>query len=204
MLPAALCHVRQREVTDLLVDLFIRLVLKINTRAEGRQGVERRAEEDPGRGGRAAAECGGGVVGAVRHGAVRWVSCSVVGGERTLKALAAEAAANEARYQARSAPCCAPCARYTGGGCSPPFFLLGALGLTCSSTVYRPVMDAIDLLKRYLKRLLKEGACFGPAETVPLAGVVPEQWRAAVVDERGAGRAHSVRAVRVGRAVSGR
>lgn len=82
-----------------------------------------------------------------------------------------------------------------------PLFLLGALGLTCSSTVYRPVMDAIDLLKRYLKRLLKEGACFGPAETVPLAGVVPEQWRAAVVDERGAGRAHSVRAVRVGRAV---
>lgn len=31
---AALCHVRQTEITDSLVDLFIQLVLKINTRAE--------------------------------------------------------------------------------------------------------------------------------------------------------------------------
>ena len=31
---AALCHVRQTEITDSLVELFIQLVLKINTRAE--------------------------------------------------------------------------------------------------------------------------------------------------------------------------
>ncbi|MER5323217.1 hypothetical protein [Streptosporangium roseum] len=31
---AALCHVRRTEIADSLVDLFIRLVLKINTRAE--------------------------------------------------------------------------------------------------------------------------------------------------------------------------
>ncbi|MFJ7495793.1 hypothetical protein ACIQZB_32305 [Streptomyces sp. NPDC097727] len=36
MLLAALCHVRQTEITDSLVDLFIQLVLKINTRAERR------------------------------------------------------------------------------------------------------------------------------------------------------------------------
>ncbi|MEU7722011.1 DUF4158 domain-containing protein [Streptomyces tibetensis] len=33
-LVATLCHVRQTEITDSLVDLFIQLVLKINTRAE--------------------------------------------------------------------------------------------------------------------------------------------------------------------------
>ncbi|MEE1762376.1 hypothetical protein [Streptomyces sp. SP18BB07] len=48
-----------------------------------------------------------------------------------------------------------------------------------------PVMDAIDLLGRYLEQPLKEGAFFDPAETVPLDGVVPEQWRAAVVDDKG-------------------
>lgn len=57
--------------------------------------------------------------------------------------------------------------------------------LKCNNTAYRPVMDAIDLLQRYLEQPLKEGAFFDPAESVPLAGVVPEQWRAAVVDEKG-------------------
>lgn len=63
--------------------------------------------------------------------------------------------------------------------------LLGALELKCNNTSYRPVMDAIDLLQRYLDQPLKEGAFFDPAESVPLAGVVPEHWRAAVVDDKG-------------------
>ncbi|GAA2621474.1 hypothetical protein GCM10009863_39450 [Streptomyces axinellae] len=63
--------------------------------------------------------------------------------------------------------------------------LLKALELKCDNTAYRPVMDAIDLLKRYLEQPLKEGAFFDPAETVPLQGVVLDQWRAAVVDDKG-------------------
>ncbi|WP_217687116.1 hypothetical protein [Streptomyces sp. CAI-85] len=63
--------------------------------------------------------------------------------------------------------------------------LLGALELKCNNTAYRPVMDAIDLLQRYLEQPLKEGAFFDPAESVPLAGVVPEQWRAAAMDDKG-------------------
>lgn len=63
--------------------------------------------------------------------------------------------------------------------------LLGALELKCNNTACRPVMDAIDLLQRYLDQPLKEGAFFDPAESVPLAGVVPEHWRAAVVDDKG-------------------
>lgn len=32
---------------------------------------------------------------------------------------------------------------------------------------------------------MKEGAFFDPAESAPLAGVVPEHWRAAVGDDKG-------------------
>ncbi|MFD8765083.1 hypothetical protein [Streptomyces mirabilis] len=48
------------------------------------------------------------------------------------------------------------------------------LELKCNNTAYRPVMDAIDLLQRYLDQPLKEGAFFDPAESVPLAGVLRE------------------------------
>ncbi|WP_443729312.1 DUF4158 domain-containing protein [Sphaerisporangium perillae] len=41
---AALCHVRQTEITDSLVDLFIQLVLKINTRAERKVDKELNTE----------------------------------------------------------------------------------------------------------------------------------------------------------------
>ncbi|MFK4804126.1 hypothetical protein ACI3K5_36255 [Streptomyces sp. MPA0124] len=63
--------------------------------------------------------------------------------------------------------------------------LLKALRLKCNNTAYQPVMHAIDLLKRYLEQPLKEGAFFDQAETVPLEGVVPAQWRVAVVDDKG-------------------
>ncbi|BBC28962.1 hypothetical protein SGFS_002530 [Streptomyces graminofaciens] len=46
-------------------------------------------------------------------------------------------------------------------------------------------MDAIDLLKRYLDQPIRDGAHFDEAERIPLERVVPEQWRKAVVDERG-------------------
>jgi hypothetical protein len=43
-LPATLCHVRQAEITNSVVDLFIQLVLKINTRAERKVEKELGAE----------------------------------------------------------------------------------------------------------------------------------------------------------------
>ncbi|BBC28961.1 hypothetical protein SGFS_002520 [Streptomyces graminofaciens] len=97
---AALCHVRQTEITDTLVDLFIQLVAKINTRAakkiegefvkelrrvRGKEGILLRLAEA------AVAE---------PNGTVRRVIYPVAG-ESTLKALAAKAKANEARYRAR-------------------------------------------------------------------------------------------------------
>ncbi|MFD3880764.1 hypothetical protein [Streptomyces microflavus] len=50
--------------------------------------------------------------------------------------------------------------------------LLGALELKCNNTAYRPVMDAIDLLKRYLDQpIAKEGAFFDESEKIPLPRV---------------------------------
>ncbi|MCW2916855.1 MAG: transposase [Actinomycetia bacterium] len=180
---AALCHVRKTEITDSLVDLFIQLVLKINTRAErkvdkefttelkkvrGKEGILLRVAEA------ALAEPGG---------TVRRVIYPVVGGERTLQALAAEAAANDARYKARIRTVLR--SSYSAHWRRMLSPLLSVLDLRCNNTAYRPVMDAIDLLTRYLDQPLKEGSFFDLAETVPLDGVVPEQWRAAVVNEQG-------------------
>ncbi|MFF5565170.1 hypothetical protein ACFY7Z_30405 [Streptomyces sp. NPDC012623] len=118
----------------------------------------------------------------------------MVGGEKTLKAPAAEAAANEARYEARVRTVLR--SSYSAHWRRMLSPLLAALEWKCNNTAHRPVMDAIDLLKRYLEQPLKEGAFFDPAETLPLTGVVPEQWRAA---RQGPGRTHPVRTVRAGR-----
>ena len=64
--------------------------------------------------------------------------------------------------------------------------LLNASELKCNNTAYRPVMDAVGLLKRYPDQpIAKEGACFDEAERIPLSGVVREEWRKAVVDDKG-------------------
>ncbi|MFB7010816.1 MULTISPECIES: Tn3 family transposase [unclassified Streptomyces] len=91
-----LCHVRQAEITDSLVELFIQLVQKINTRAEKKAENEFTRELRRVRGLLRLAEAAVAEPG----GTVRKVIFPVAG-ESTLKALAAEAAANEARYRAR-------------------------------------------------------------------------------------------------------
>lgn len=49
--------------------------------------------------------------------------------------------------------------------------MLNALELKCNNTAYRPVMDAIGLLKRYLDQpIAEEGAYFDEAERIPLCG----------------------------------
>ncbi|GAA2271546.1 Tn3 family transposase [Kitasatospora sp. NPDC001175] len=179
---ATLCHVRQSEITDSLVDLFIQLVLRINTRAEKRVDKEFTNDLKKVRGKDAMLLRVAEAALAEPAGTVRRVIYPAVGGERTLKALAAEAAANEARYKARIRTVLR--SSYSAHWRRMLSPLLRALTLKCNNTAYRPVMDAIGLLERYLEQPLKEGAFFDPAETVPLEGVVPEQWRAAVVDDK--------------------
>ncbi|MET8537665.1 hypothetical protein ABZV67_39405 [Streptomyces sp. NPDC005065] len=148
---AALCHVRHTEITDSLAELFIQLVLKINTRAEKKVDKELADELKKVRGKEAMILRVAEAALAEPSGTVRRVIFPVVS-ERTLKALAAEAAANEAKYKARVRTVLR--SAHWRWMLTP---LLNALTLKCNNTAYRPVMDAIDLLQRYLGQPLKEG-----------------------------------------------
>ncbi len=61
--------------------------------------------------------------------------------------------------------------------------VLEALEFRCNNTAYRPLMDALELLRRYTHR--ERVIYYDPADRVPLDGVVRPDWRSAVVDERG-------------------
>ncbi|SCF67738.1 protein of unknown function [Streptomyces sp. MnatMP-M27] len=140
---ATLCHVRQTEITDSLVDLFIQLVLKINTRAERKVDKELNAELKKVRGKEGMLLRVAEAALSEPSGTVRRVIFPVVGGEKTLKALAAEAAANEARYKARVRTVLR--SSYSAHWRRMLAPLLKALTLKCNNTAYQPVRDAIDL-----------------------------------------------------------
>ncbi|MFJ4206171.1 DUF4158 domain-containing protein [Streptomyces sviceus] len=162
---ATLCHVRQTEITDSLVDLFIQLVLKINTRAERKVDKELNAELKKIRGKEGMLLRVAEAALSEPSGTVRRVIYPVVGGEKTLKALAAEAAANEARYKARVRTVLR--SSYSAHWRRMLSPLLGSLEWKCNNTAYRPVMDAIDLLKRYLEQPLKQNARLGNPSRAP-------------------------------------
>ena len=62
--------------------------------------------------------------------------------------------------------------------------LLEALQFRCSNSAYRPVMDALELLGRHVETPGQQ-RFYPPDENVPFDGVVPDEWRQAVVDEHG-------------------
>jgi len=62
--------------------------------------------------------------------------------------------------------------------------LLAALEFHSNNSGYRPVMDAIDLLRRYASRPGQD-RWYDREERVPIEGVVPPEWQEAVVDEQG-------------------
>ncbi len=61
--------------------------------------------------------------------------------------------------------------------------LLSALTFRSNNTAYRPVLDAIELLKRYAATTGKS-RYYEATDSVPLDGVVPKSWRPAVIDDR--------------------
>lgn len=178
---AALCWARTSELVDGLVDLLIQLVQAINTRAEKRVEKEMTAEYRAvaGKTGILFALAGA----AVAHpdDTVRAALFPVVG-EQTLRDLVAEEKAaqrtfaNRVRVQLRSS--------YSHHYRQMLPSLLAALSFRSNNTAYRPVMDALDLLARYAAAGSK-AQFYAAADRVPLDGVVPREWREAVVDERG-------------------
>jgi hypothetical protein len=102
-------------------------------------------------------------------------------GEGTLKDLVREAKANQNAFRGRVRTVLRSTYTAHYRKMLPP--LLAALSFRSNNTAYRPVMEAIELLSRYVGR--DKVRHYDAAERVPIEGVVPGEWRGAVVDERG-------------------
>jgi TnpA family transposase len=180
---AALCWVRQAEITDELVGLLVDLVQKINARAE--TWVEKELLGNlvsvPGKKGIFLKM----VTAVLDHPdevvrAAVWPA--VPGGEKTLRKLVKDlmAGSREVRervcYQLRGSY-----THYYRRMLGP---VLAALDFQCDNTAHRPVMDAIDLLASYAAVDAKVKV-YAPEAKVPIEGVVPKPWQDAVTDSKG-------------------
>ena len=180
-LVAALCWSRRSEITDALVDLLLGLVHKINTHADRRVERELIADLRRVRGKEQilfrVAEV------AVEHpdGTIRDVVYPVVD-ERTLRDLVREARAEERVFNERVRTVLR--SSYSSYYRRMLPALLSALTFRSNNTGYRPVLDAIELLKRYASTSGKS-RYYEATDTVPLDGVVPKSWRPAVIEDRG-------------------
>jgi len=178
---AALCWSRTAEITDALVGLLIDVVDKIRVRAENR--VEKALVADlkkvHGKHGLlfALAEA------AVEHPdeTVRRALFPVVP-EATLRDLVNEAKATEQLFRQRVR-------KEIRGSYSNHYRrmlprILEALEFRCANHLYRPVMDALELLHRHLETPGQQ-RFYATGEQVAIKGVVPDEWRQAVRDEHG-------------------
>jgi hypothetical protein len=179
---AALCHARTTEITDSLVELLIQLVLKIDTRAERR--VEKELTDDLKR-----VTGKTGILYRVAEAAVahpdetvRQVIYPLVG-EATLRELAREAKAERAVFNSKVRTVLRGSYSHHYRRLLPD--LLAALEFRANNTTYRPVMDAVELLQRYKDIPVSDRPHYSRADRVPLDGVVPREWRDAVLDDSG-------------------
>jgi TnpA family transposase len=179
---AAFVHLRLRTLTDDLVDLLIETIHKIGARAERK--VERELLEDLKR-----------VTGkqnllfalaeatlAEPDGIVRDVVFPVVG-EQTLQDLVKEWKAIGPTYRLTLRAVIRN--SYRGHYRRMVPRLLAALEFRSNNDRHRPVMEALDLLKRFAESKVRT---FPSAEDVPLDGVVRGLWREAVMEKAAAGQ----------------
>ncbi|MEV0314848.1 hypothetical protein [Nonomuraea fuscirosea] len=173
---AALCQVRQAELIDGLVELLIQLVHKISVRAEKKVEGELNAEFRRVQGKNGILVKLATAVLELPEEIVRKALYPVVG-ERTLEDIIAEAKANEKELRTR--------VRTKLRGSYSHHYrrglpkLLKAVRFRSSNDTFKPVMDALDLLKRYDG---SDADFYAAAEAVPLEHVVPDDWRDAVLD----------------------
>jgi len=179
---AAFVHLRARSLTDDLVDLLIETIHQIGARAERK--VERELQEDLKR-----------VSGkqnllfnladatlAQPDGVVRDVVFPVVG-EQTLRDLVKEWKATGPTYRITLRTVIRN--SYQGHYRRMVPTLLAALEFRSNNERHRPVMDALDLVKRFADTKVHT---FPADENVPLDGVVRGLWREAVMEKDAAGR----------------
>ncbi|WP_431064780.1 Tn3 family transposase [Methylotuvimicrobium sp.] len=179
---AAFVYLRARSLTDDLVDLLIETIHKIGARAERK--VERELLEDLKR-----------VSGkqnllfeladatlAQPDGVVRDVVFPVVG-EQTLRDLVKEWKATGPTYRITLRTVIRN--SYKGHYRRMVPTLLGALEFRSNNDLHRPVMDALELVKRFTDSKVHT---FPADENVPLDGVVRGLWREAVMEKDAADR----------------
>ena len=177
---AALVWSRASEITDSLVDLLIAIVHKMDVRAEKKVEGELLKDLRKVRGKQ-------GILFTLAEAAVDHPDETVrralypVVGEGTLNDLVREAKASEKVFRGRVRTVLRSSYTAHYRKMLPP--LLAALSFRSSNSAYRPVMEALDVLSRYVGR--ERVRHYEPAEGVAIDGVVPREWVDAVVDERG-------------------
>lgn len=179
---AAYVHLRGRAVTDTLVDLLIETVHHSGARAESR--VEQELLDDLKRVGGKQALLFQMADAAVENpdGTVREVLYPVVG-EQTLRDLVREAKATGPTY--RTTLRATIRSSYRGHYRRAVMDLLAALDFRSNNEAHRPVIQALNLVRRYAKTRLQ---AYPADEDVPMEGVVRPLWRDAVVDRDPQGR----------------
>jgi TnpA family transposase len=180
-LVGALCWSRRAEVTDALVDLLLGLVHKINTHADRRVERELIADLRRVRGKDQILFRVAEVAVDRPDDTIRSAVYPVVD-ERTLRDLVREARAEERVFNDRVRTVLR--SSYSSYYRRMLPALLSALTFRSNNTAYRPVLDSIELLKRYAATTGKS-RFYEATDTVPLDGVVPRAWRPAVIDDRG-------------------
>jgi TnpA family transposase len=179
---AAYCQLRGRELTDNLVDLLIQTVHRIGAKAERR--VEHELLEDLKR---VAGKNGllfqvAEVALARPDGLVKEVVYPVVN-EQTLRDLVREGKATGPAYHRQVQAVIRSSYRAHYRRMLPR--LLQSLVFRSNNEAHRPLIRALELLKRYADSRLH---AYPPDEDVPLDGVVRGPWREAVTDRDSEGR----------------
>jgi TnpA family transposase len=175
-LVAAFCWVRQREITDQLVDLFIRVVHKINGRAE--QRVEKRL----------LAEFRAEVVN--KDVVVRLLEAAIENPEGQIQAILYPIASPQqmkvlvAQYRTTSQHQydrqVYTTLRASYGHHYRQMLPILLEVLTFHSSTQGHLIKAIDLLKRYLD---SNRHTYPSNETIPLEGIIPSAWLPLVVEK---------------------
>ena len=179
---AAYVHLRSRTLTDDLIDLLIETIHHIGARAEHR--VDRELLDDLKRvtGKQNLLFEVAGAALEKPDGIVRDVVFPVVG-EQTLRDLVREAKASGPTYRTTLRTVIRN--SYKGHYRRMVPQILQRLEFRSNNERHRPILDALDLLKRYADSKLQT---FPAEEVVPIDGIVRGLWRDAVVEEDAKGR----------------
>ncbi len=180
-LMAAFCWLRIQEITDNLVELLIQIVHRIGARASRR--VEKELLNDfkqvSGKTGllfrlaEAAVEQPDGIVREVLYPVV---------GEQTLKNLVQEFKSTGTAYREKVYTVMRSSYGHHYRRLVP--LILNLLEFRSNNDVHRPVIEALELLKKYTD---SKQRYYAPTEKVPVEGVVPSQWRSLIIEENSEG-----------------